>query len=107
MLRTKGGFVYMMTNGHHTVLYTGVTSNLTDRIEQHINGIPKGSFTSKYKCIKLVYYCGFPYIPSAIAEVKKIKGGSRKSKIGLIESVNPDWRDLLKDVKNESCPPGN
>lgn len=103
MLKTKGGFVYIMTNKHHTVLYTGVTSNLTARIQQHINGIPKGSFTSKYNCTKLVYYSGFSNIASALAEEKRIKGGNRKSKIGLIEGMNPGWRDLWEDVKNERC----
>lgn len=102
MLKTKGGFVYIMTNKHHTVLYTGVTSNLTARIQQHINGIPKVSFTSRYHCTKLVYYSGFPYIASAIAEEKRIKGGSRKSKVQLIEGTNPGWRDLWEDVKKES-----
>jgi len=94
MLRTKGGIVYILTNKHHTVLYTGVTSNLAGRMNQHINGIFKGSFTSRYNCTKLVYYCGFPYIASAIAEERRIKGGSRKSKIDLIEGMNPDWKDL-------------
>lgn len=102
MLKTKGGFVYIMTNKHHTVLYTGVTSNLTARIQQHINGIPKGSFTSKYNCVKLVYYCGFPYIASAIVEEKRIKGGSRKSKVALIEGMNPRWKDLWDEMRNES-----
>ena len=101
MLKAKGGFVYIMTNNHHTVLYTGVTSNLANRIEQHINGIPKGSFTSKYNCSKLVYYSGFPYIASAIAEEKRIKGGSRKSKIKLIEGMNPEWKDLWEEVREE------
>jgi putative endonuclease len=50
----------------------------------------------------LVYYSGFPYIASAIAEEKRIKGGSRKSKVELIEGMNPGWRDLWEDVKKES-----
>ena len=99
MLKTKGGFVYIITNRHHTVLYTGVTSNLEQRVERHINGYYKGSFTSRYNCNKLVYYCGFPYIGSAIAEEKRIKGGSRKQKVKLIESMNPGWEDLWDEIK--------
>src|SRR5688572_3153399 len=99
MLTTKGGFVYIITNKHHNVLYTGVTSNLSRRVEQHISEAYKGSFTSKYNCFKLVYYCGFPYIGSAIAEEKRIKGGSRKQKIRLIESMNPGWKNLWEDIK--------
>jgi len=101
MYFTKGGFVYIMTNRHHTVLYVGVTSNLTKRIQQHREGSIKGSFTSSYQCYKLVYYSGFPYIASAIAEEKRIKGGSRKKKIALIEGMNPEWKDLWEEVSSD------
>ena len=94
MYSTKGGFIYIVTNKHHTVLYTGVTTKLKDRIDQHKNKSFKGSFTSKYNCDKLVYYEGFPFIANAIAEEKRIKGGSRNQKIKLIESINPEWKDL-------------
>ncbi len=83
MLHTKGGFVYIITNKNHTVLYTGVTSDLERRIEEHRSGKYKGSFTQKYNCNELVYDEGFPYITSAIAEEKGIKAGSRKKKIEL------------------------
>ncbi len=99
MLKTKGGFVYIMTNKYHTVLYIGVTSNLHRRTEEHRCRTYKGSFTAKYNCNKLVYYCGFPFIGAAIAEEKRIKGGSRKSKVELIERMNPDWKDLWEEVK--------
>jgi|SRR5215203_2846007 len=98
MFFTKGGFVYIMTNRHHNVLYVGVTSNLTKRIEQHRNGEYRNSFTSKYKCNKLVYYCGYTYIAYAIAEEKRIKGGSRIKKIALIEGMNPEWKDLWAEI---------
>jgi len=98
MLSIKGGFVYIMTNKNHTVLYAGVTSDLQRRVEEHRTGMRKGSFASRYNCTVLVYYCGYPYITAAIAEEKRIKGGNRKQKIGLIESINPEWRDLWEDV---------
>ena len=95
----KGGFVYIMTNKNHTVLYTGVTSNLIDRVQQHIQQMMPGSFTSRYNINKLVYYFHFPQIEMAIAEEKRIKAGNRQSKIRLIENINPAWEDLwLKEV---------
>jgi putative endonuclease len=95
----KGGFVYIMTNKNHTVLYTGVTSNLLDRIQQHIHRLMPGSFTSRYNVDKLVYYVHFPEIELAITEEKRIKGGSRQAKLQIIEKLNPHWEDLwIKDV---------
>ena len=94
----KGGAVYILTNKYNNVLYTGVTSNLKSRIYEHkIKKYPK-SFTARYNINKLVYYCGFHSIEEAIAEEKRIKGGSRNKKIELIESLNPNWNDLFNKV---------
>jgi len=92
----RGGCVYIMTNKNNTVLYTGVTSDLIARIEQHISKIHFSSFTSKYNIEKLVYYSFFSTIEEAITEEKRIKGGSREKKIKLAESINPLWEDLWK-----------
>ena len=74
--------VYIMTNRHHTVLYTGVTNNLQRRVIEHREG--KDNFTKKYNITKLVYFeCGND-INIAIAQEKLIKGGSRRKKIDLI-----------------------
>lgn len=94
----RGGYVYIMTNKHHTTLYTGVTSELQVRINQHKSKEFPNSFTSKYNCDKLVYYCDFPTIEEAIAEEKRIKGGSRQDKIDLINKMNPKWEDLSGEV---------
>ncbi len=89
-----GGCVYILTNRFHTVLYTGITSDLIVRIQQHLNKEFPGSFTSKYNTLKLVYYRNFSRIEEAIAEEKRIKGGSRQKKMDLIGSINPKWEDL-------------
>jgi putative endonuclease len=89
--------VYIMTNKRNTVLYTGVTRDLTRRVWQHKNKLVKG-FTKKYNIVKLVYYEVFDTPMSAIEREKRIKGGSRQKKIGLIESTNPEWRDLYDEV---------
>jgi putative endonuclease len=89
-----GGTVYMVTNKHHTTLYIGVTTNLALRIYQHKTKKFTTGFTSKYNCDKLVYYKSFNRIEKAIAEEKRIKGGSRQKKIDLINKMNPTWEDL-------------
>ncbi len=90
----RGGCVYIITNKNNRVLYTGVTSNLKERIYQHKSKHFKSSFTSKYNVEKLVFYKFFSTIEEAISEEKRIKGGNRISKIKLIESINPFWEDL-------------
>jgi len=95
----KGGFVYILTSAGNTVLYVGVTSDLHKRVCQHRHKHYPGSFTARYNCSKLVYYRFFERIEYAIAEEKRIKGGSRKQKIALIESVNADWADLWSEVQ--------
>lgn len=88
--------VYIIATMNNKVLYTGVTSNLMQRVAQHRLG-KGGYFTSKYKVYKLVYYeCGGD-IEAAIFREKQIKAGSRKDKENLIRSINPDWRDLAED----------
>jgi len=95
----KPGFVYIMTNQNNTVLYTGVTSNLPKRIQQHKEKFFELSFTSKYNVFKLVYWESFQEIGDAIFREKQIKAGSRQKKINLINSINPTWKDLTEDIK--------
>ena len=82
-----------MTNINDTVLYTGVTNDLNRRIFEHKHKLVEG-FTKKYHITKLVYYEVFDDIELAIAREKQIKAGSRKKKIKLIESINPNFIDL-------------
>ena len=92
-------FIYIMTNKHNTVLYTGVTNDLKRRVFEHRNGFG-GVFTSKYRVNKLVYYELIEDAYSAIMREKQIKGGSRQKKIDLIESFNPEWKDLWEELSD-------
>ncbi len=94
---SKEPCVYIMTNRNHTVLYTGVTSDIVTRVQQHKNG-QGSSFTSRYKVTKLVFMERFPNISQAIHAEKQIKGGSRAKKIALIDGMNPEWHDLAKEL---------
>ncbi len=85
--------VYIMTNAHNTVLYTGVTNNLPRRVMEHRSGKSAG-FTRRYNVTKLVYFeCG-DKISAVIGREKAIKAGSRQDKIKLVEAMNPEWKDL-------------
>ena len=94
-----GGYIYILTNKNNTVLYTGVTSNLQKRIEEHKEGIHLNAFTRKYNCNKLIYFEGFNRIEDAIAREKQIKAGSRTKKETLINSFNSDWVDLAEEIE--------
>jgi putative endonuclease len=85
-----------MTNKNNRVLYTGVTSNLFKRVAEHRDKVVAG-FTSGYNVVKLVYFEEYATMAEAIASEKQIKGGSRKKKIDLINSKNPEWKDLYED----------
>ena len=88
-----------MTNENDTVLYTGVTSDLKDRVNKHKTKKHPGSFTARYNLCKLVYYEQLETIGEAIKREKQIKGGSRKKKTDLINSMNPEWKDLSELVE--------
>ena len=90
-------FVYILTNKNNTVLYTGVTNNLLRRVYEHKEKLVDG-FTKRYNCSKLVWYEIYDDSYSAISREKQIKAGSRKKKHELINSNNPDWKDLYNDI---------
>jgi len=90
-------FVYIMTNQHHAVLYTGMTSDLARRVHEHRTKAVAG-FTGRYNVDKLVFYEAAADANAAIGREKQIKAGSRKKKVALIDAMNPMWRDLYDDV---------
>lgn len=95
-----GGFVYIITNFHNTVLYVGVTSDLRARILEHKNKEYKYSFSAKYNCDKLVWYESFSRIEEAIEREKQLKAGNRKRKEDLIHNINPHWNDLWMEIQH-------
>jgi putative endonuclease len=89
--------IYILASRPHGTLYIGVTSDLTIRIYQHQNNIFDG-FCTKYNVHTLVYYEIFGDMYNAITREKQLKHWRRAWKIELIESVNPNWRDLYADI---------
>ena len=96
----KPGFVYIITNKYQTVVYTGVTSNLPQRIQEHREKRNPNSFSARYDVNILVYYEQFQWIEDAITREKQIKAGSRVTKNDLIRSMNPTWKDLFEEIKD-------
>ncbi|MEQ1706405.1 MAG: GIY-YIG nuclease family protein [Rickettsiales bacterium] len=92
----KSYFVYMITNIHNNVLYTGMTNNLERRIYEHKNKLIKG-FSEKYNLCKLVYFEETGDVNAAIAREKQIKGWVRSKKDALINGMNPNLLDLSVD----------
>jgi putative endonuclease len=90
-------YTYIMTNKRNTVLYTGVTNDLTRRVYEHKEKLIE-EFTNKYNITKLVYYEVFNDAESAISRDKQIKAGSRQKKVDLINRMNRQWQDLYRQL---------
>ena len=99
-------YVYILSNRHNSVLYTGVTNDLERRYFEHKQKKIRG-FTQKYNIDKLVYYEIFDHIDLAIAREKQLKGYSRARKNRLIDEFNKKWEDLLIEgrikVPDKTC----
>lgn len=96
-MNEKQPCVYILANRRNGTIYTGVTSNLSKRLEAHRSGAVPG-FTKSYGVHLLVYAEVLEDMYSAVAREKQIKGGSRKKKLALIEKDNPTWRDLSAEI---------
>ena len=87
-------YIYIMSNGNDTTLYIGITNNIERRVAEHRTADPY-SFTSRYKCHKLVYIEAFSSRIEAIEREKQLKSWKRKKKDALIDSVNPRREDMM------------
>ena len=89
----KSYSVYVMTNKRNGTLYVGVSGRLWERVRDHKNGTHEG-FSKRYQLSQLVYFEAFDDVNNAIRREKQLKSSSRRKKLQLIESMNPDWADL-------------
>ena len=85
--------VYIMAN-HSRTLYVGVTRDLVARVHAHRTFADPHSFTARYRITRLVHLEGTRSLVAAVAREKEIKGWRRERKLALVETCNPDWRDL-------------
>jgi putative endonuclease len=91
------GYVYILASRRAGTLYIGVTSDLDRRIREHREGLVEG-FTKKYGVKRLVYFETYQRVTEAIWREKALKKWRRDWKLNLIESQNPDWRDLAVEM---------
>jgi putative endonuclease len=98
-------YVYILPNKSKTVLYTGLTNNLTRRITEHyLQQKDKKTFCGRYLCHYVVYYEEHQNIVEAIAREKEIKGWSKEKKLNLIRADNKDFA-FLNDALFDCWPP--
>ncbi|WP_310993509.1 GIY-YIG nuclease family protein [Aequorivita marina] len=96
------GFTYITTNKNKTVLYVGATNDIVRRIIEHKTKVYRNSFTAKYNCDLLVYFEEYENTSDAFLREKQLKAGNRKKKEALINEMNPEWKDLAINWKDEN-----
>jgi putative endonuclease len=95
-------WIYIIANTRRTTLYVGVTTDLPTRLWEHRTKQYPKSFTARYNVFVLIYYEGFEQVADAIRREKVIKRKTRKWKETLINTINPEWKDLtdsFDDIK--------
>lgn len=90
--------IFILTNGEHSVFYTGISNDL----QRHMADLRAGHNTlaRKYKLTKLVYFEFVENMKTALARVKQIRASSRPKKIELITAKNPTWVDLFDGLSS-------
>ena len=91
-------YVYILASTTNVTVYIGVTRDLIRRVYEHRNHMDPNSFTSKYDVHKLVYFEQTSDVKAALEREKQLKGWRRSKKNALIESMNPEWKDLYPDL---------
>ena len=95
MKRNYQFWTYIVTNYERSVMYTGVTNNLAQRLKEHYDNRGEDkTFAGRYYCHNLVYFEFTKYINNAILREKEIKNMNRASKMAMITAFNPNWAFL-------------
>ena len=90
-------YVYILASRKNGTLYIGVTNDLVLRVYDHKSDVIQG-FTENYGVHNLVYYESYTDVRDALTREKRLKKWKRQWKINLIETNNPDWRDLYEQI---------
>ena len=89
-------YVYILTNSTRN-LYVGATGDLKSKMHEHKKGLVPG-YSDRYKLKVLAYYEVAADVWTAIERENEIKSWGRGKKEALVESMNPEWRDLSPDL---------
>ena len=98
-------YVYILASATNYTIYIGVTGNLIRRVYEHKNHLDPDGFTSQYNVHKLVYFEQTTDVRAALEREKQLKGWRRSKKNALIESMNPQWKDLYPMIMGEETDP--
>ena len=91
-------YVYILASATNVTIYIGVTNDLVRRVYEHKNHLATDGFTSKYDVHKLVYFEQTSNVRAALEREKQLKGWRRSKKNALIETMNPEWKDLYPEL---------
>ena len=91
-------YVYILTNETNVAMYIGVTRDLVRRVYEHRNHLDPESYTTKYNIHKLVYFEHTTDVRVALEREKQLKHWRRSKKNALVETMNPEWKDLYPDI---------
>ncbi len=97
MTGRKTFYIYILSNKHNTVLYTGMTNDLIRMVYEHKNKLIEG-FTKRYNITKLLYYELTESVESAILREKQVKDYRRDKKFEMVRQMNPEMRDLYSKL---------
>ena len=92
------GYTYILTNRNNTTLYVGASADLKERSFIHKTKLNPRSFVSRYNLVKLIYYEIHEDLDTAFFREKQIKNLVRRKKNKLINSFNPNWKDLYEEI---------
>ena len=96
----KTYYVYILKCSDGTY-YTGFTSNLSKRLDEHQMGKFKDSYTYKRRPLNLEFYAEFTNVEVAIEREKQIKNWSRAKKEALINGKYEELPNLAKKDFNK------
>ena len=96
-------YVYILSNATNYTIYVGVTNDLIRRVYEHKNNLAPESFTSRYGVHKLVYFEQTTDVRAALEREKQLKGWRRLKKNALVNSLNPEWKDLWPIIIGEDA----
>ncbi len=94
-------YVYILASATNYSVYIGVTNNLIRRVYEHRIHADPNSFTSQYHVYKLVYFEQTSDVRTALEREKQLKGWRRSKKNVLIQTINPEWKDLYLVILGE------
>ena len=96
----KAYYVYIL-ECNDGMLYTGVTNDITRRVNEHQKGLNNTCFTFKRRPVKLIWHEMFNDIEQAIFFEKKIKKWSKAKKHALVNGDDKMLR-ILAECRNAS-----